>query len=505
MPALTPAQYEQKQLLFNGTGYTGQPKAKIPQFLYQTFGRGIPRYEDLISIRVLEETHTISLPVDTICHQITTTPFVVRPTVEDPTPYHFQVCQEIHDWLDGNFNQNKESLDHLFKMFLKDILSIDAGIIEKVPVEIDGKYYLGEMYARNGATFVKNPDEYGRLPPAGSDRTAYYQYGLYSIYAFYDTERDLSAIGSLSKDGMYYQAWEGMRYGRYGPTTPIAFTSDQICWMEENPRTWNIYGQGRIQKVRRLAEIILNQDILNTQSFNANEIPEGVLNLVEANQTAIDRARQYWTDEVRGKRHKLPILGGKVDYTPFRPTPREMDFVTSQKWFNQLVWMCFGLNQNEVGDLADVNRSTAREQSATLYRKTTLPLLQFIEQNFNTEILPYLEPFHRIKGEVEFAFLPFHAETESLERDAQVLDMTHNLKTVNEVRLERGEKTYPWGDIPSTLLDQLFRTHPEWAYENFVYEPGMPKPPEPGFDFPFLSHGKTGGDSFFPKTPPKTP
>ena len=500
MPVITPT-YIQKNLFFNADSET-RPRGQIPQWMYQTFGRGVPRYEDLISIRVLEETHTITLPMDTIINQITTTPFIIRPTVDDPTPYHEDACLQIYSWLDGNFNQNKESLDHFWKMVVKDVLSIDAGIIEKVPEEINGKLYLGEMYARNGATFVKNPDIHGRLPPSGTTDPAYYQYGLYSIYAFYDSERDLSLVSGLGKDGMYQHAWEGMRYGRYGPTEPVPFTSDQVAWLEENPRTWNIYGQGRVQKVRRLAEIILNQDVMNSQYFKSSEIPEGVLNLVDANQTSIDRVRQYWNDSIRGKRHKLPILGGKVDYQPFRPSPRELDFVASQEWFNQLVWMCFGLNQNEVGDLADVNRATAREQSATLYRRTTMPLLNFLEQMVNTEILPYLYPYHQIRGEVEFAFIPFSPEQEAIERETQIMDLTHNLRTVNEIRLKRGEDTYRWGDIPTNLLDTLFRTHPEWAYENFIHEEGMPEPPKPSFDMPFMFNQDTGRDSFFcHKTP----
>lgn len=490
MPAITPSTYKGNAMLFSGSDK--EPKAVIPQFLYQTYGYGIPRYEDLITIRMLEETHTVALPLKTILQQVTTTPFVIRPTVDNPTPDHEGACEDIFYFLDGHFNTNKESFDHLMKMVIRDILSIDAGIIEKVPVNVEGKQYLGELYARNGATFTKNLDKYGRYyePP----EPAYYQFSMPSVYAPYNRDTTMRDLAELS-----HQVTTAMQYGKMGAIAPIPFTTDQIAWMEENPRTWNIYGQGRVQEVKRLVEIILNQDISNRKYFQHNEIPDGIMNIITANQSSIDRMREYWRNEIQGKPHKLPIVGGEVNYTPFRPSPRELDFISSQQWFNKLVWMVFGLNQNEVGDLADVNRATAKEQSATIYRRTTMPLLSFIEQMFNTEILPYMKEYHDINGEVEFAFIPYNYEAESLQREQQIIDLNHNIATVNEIRIERGLDTFTWGDLPMSLLQQFIRSHPEWFYEHFVYESGLPEPPEPMPEIPFMSYkdNHEGDDNFF--------
>ncbi|MDI6720370.1 MAG: phage portal protein [Methanomicrobiales archaeon] len=348
---------------FNGAGSRpAGPQAQQLNQIFYTATKGIPRYEDLLSVRLLELSHTVSIPLDTILQQVTTTPWAIAPTVDKPTSKHATAADAIEEFLDGGFNGNDTTFDGLCKQWLIDILSIDAGVLELVP-DADG--WLAEIYPRDGATFTKNPDKHGRLPPPGSDEPAYYQVGMQLGVAqgslFYGgtglPKKDEILRGQLGTLGMY----------GYRPIAPIPFSRDQIVWVEENPRTWRTYGFGRIQKIHRLVEIILNQDISNLKYFPSNEIPEGVLNLVEANQPEVDRFREYWQTDIAGNPHKMPILGAKnLQWIPFRPNLRDLQFLESQRWYHHLVWMTFGLNPNEVGDLADVNRSCYSEDTEVL-------------------------------------------------------------------------------------------------------------------------------------------
>ncbi|MDD3071889.1 MAG: hypothetical protein PHX88_11920, partial [Methanoculleus horonobensis] len=136
--------------------------------------KGVPRYEDLLSVRALSLTHTISVPLDTIMGQVTTTPWAIVPTSDKPTAKHSAVCEEIEAFLDGGFNPNPSTFDSLCKEWLNDIECIDAGVLELVPGEGG---WLQEIYARDGATFTKNLDQFGRLPAPGSDEPAYWQVG----------------------------------------------------------------------------------------------------------------------------------------------------------------------------------------------------------------------------------------------------------------------------------------------------------------------------------------
>ena len=474
MPVYSPQLLQKDSVALSGAGFQ-TPVGRRPQFFFDTQGRGSPRFEDLVLIRVLEQTHTVELPMKTILGQISSTPFIIRPTVDNPTDAHWDACDQIDYWLDGHFNSEKQSFDHWMKSTVRDLLSMDAGVTELVP-EDSPQRYLAEMYARDGATFTKNPDKHGRLPRPTSLEDAppaYYQFALPSaITSDYRSRRGVPSHSDLLTD-LYEDISFRFAYAFYNP---IPFSADQLMWMEESPRTWSVYGRGRVQYVARLTEIVLNQDMSNKKYFTTNEVPEGIVNLMDANKEEIERFRQYWQDEVSGKTHKVPIINGKVQWIKFRETLRDLDFIQSQEWYNKLVWMCFGLTQNEVGDLADVNRSTAEEQTLTVYRKTTLPLLELIAHNINTEILPYLRDYQEIGGEVEFAWETTNPQVEEIKRQRQVSDLNNGLTTVNEIRAERGEEPYPWGDWPKSLVESISRVHPEWFLSDVLGEENVPDP-----------------------------
>lgn len=464
MPIIAPNIKQQGIGVIGGDPGMGPAGERVRQFFQHT--KGIPRRENLILIRQLEETHTVSLPMDTIKKQAASTDWTIRPSVEDPTSAHEEAADEIQSFLDGRFNQNRESFDHLNKEWINDVLSIDSGILELVPRD-DG--HLGEIYNRDGALFTKDPDIHNRLPPAGSDEPAYWQFSLGG------------QLAPLKRDSTLDELVQTAR-GHYGARIkePIPFSRDQLVWSEDNPRPFSTYGHGYVQKVRRLVEIILNQDLSNRKYFDDNEVSDGLLNIVEANQSEIERFRDYWSDEVRGEEHVMPIIGGrgsKVEWIPFRPSPDELEFMESQQWYNRLVWMVFGLNQNEVGDISEVTRPGGTKQfSLTIFRRTTRPLLQARADELNNQVLPFHEAYQRVNGEVEFAWLYDNPAVKEMRRERQHDDLDAGLRTPNEIRQERGDEALEWGDMPLALVNSVARTHPGWALENWADVEDPPSP-----------------------------
>lgn len=462
MPVLAPGQKGGLNVYNAGNRRGTGPVGERVSFFWDTRGHGVPRFDDLVTIRALETTHTVSLPMDVVKAQITTTPFLVRPRVDNPTTKHQRACDEITTWLNGGFNPNRESFDHLLKQWVGDILSIDAGVLELVP---DEKGWLSEMYARDGATFTKALDQHGRFPPAGSDNPAYWQFPMHRHARPLQNAESIEDLIRTTQPLGFGFTWR----------PPIPFSRDQIVWTEENPASWRAYGYGRVQRVARLTEILVNQDVTNLKHFTANEIPEGVLALAEAGQDGIQRFREYWKDEVQGQQHKLPIVGGKVEWIPFRAMLSDLQFLESQKWYNQLVWMVWGLNQNEVGDVADVNRSTAQEQATTVWRRTTRPLLELLAQEINNDILPFHPAYRDIAGEVEFTWEMANPDVLREERHRQQEDLEYQVLTINEVRVARGLDPLPWGDMPLEAMRALARAHPEWVAETWG---NVENPPE---------------------------
>ena len=452
--------------VFNGADSTGAPRGQRATFMWNTQGRGVPRRDDLFTARVLEKSHTVSLPMDTIQTQVSTTPWEIRPTVDDPGTEHEEAADDAYEWLDGDFNANSESFDHLLKAWIGDILSIDAGVLELVPDDPEADTpLLDELYVRDGATFVKNPNKHGQLPQPDSDRPAYYQFSLAG------SQQPVRADGETSIREIAEEVG-ALGYGLKGHE-PVPFSRDAIVWSEESPRSWSPYGFGRVQKVRRVVEVLLNQDISNRKYFDANEIPEGVISLVDGNQKEVERTREYWNDEIKGEEHKLPILGSKADYQTFRASPSELDFLQSQKWYHKLVWMIFGLSQSEVGHIEDVNRAAGKEANIAVWRRTTKPLLDLLQQQINNDILPFLEEYHRVDGEIEFTWNFDNPEIEAREREQQRQELQSGTVTVNEVRQERGKEPVEWGDWPQSLTKSVARNNPTW----FLEQLGVDDPP----------------------------
>jgi len=445
---------------------------QIPrQFTFEP-SKGVPRFEDLISLRVLERSPTISLPMNTVKDQITTTNWFVRPAVDSPTTAHEEAADEIETFFDGNFNPNNEAFDHLLKRWVNDILSPDAGTLEKVPTtpDSDGNAWLSELWHLDGITMTKQLNEHEEIPSPPD--AAYYQFAPRSALPHHTWDDVVESLGH--RDVVY-------SYGRR-QHDPISFSRDQVVWVETNPRPETQYGFGLVQQARKWAEILLNVDISNNTYFSENEVPQGVMAIASGSQKEIERNRAYFQDTIKGQTdHIVPIFDAKpedVGWFPIQGTPEELQFLDSQQWYHKLVWFLFGLNQGEIGDSADVNRSTASEHSRQVFRQTTRPMLDVLERALNVEVLPAMEAYWRVDGELEFGFEIEHEQMEELERRRQSEDLQNKLTTPNAIRQKRGKDEVPWGDVPVEVVDAMARKHPEWAMEQWggVPEDELPSP-----------------------------
>jgi hypothetical protein len=143
--------------------------------------------------------------------------------------------------------------------------------------------------------------------------------------------------------------------------------------------------------------------------------------------------------------------------------------------------MTFGLSPNEVGMIEDVNRSTADNQSTTVFRKTTKPLMEMIAKCINRRLLVHMEAYARVNGELEYVWLYDHPGIQDRERLQQKEDLELGLSTLNEVRLDRGLEEIPWGDMPLELFRTLSRQQSRWALEQWLEMDEEDLPPEGGF------------------------
>ena len=131
-----------------------QPKAYIPKFIYKP-PFGYPRFVDLPNIRRLAASPYVEMCISATIDEACAVPWdvVIKEGKED-SPKAQEHVDHIKAFYD-NPNTNKESFEEIRRKYLRDILEIDSGVLNKL---FNMKEEMVEMVARDGATFTKNPD-----------------------------------------------------------------------------------------------------------------------------------------------------------------------------------------------------------------------------------------------------------------------------------------------------------------------------------------------------------
>lgn len=451
-----------------------KPRAHVPAYMWDTAGRGVPRVDDMLRIRLLERTHAISLPLNLVISQIAGNDWEVVPDEDHKeSEKHIKAAKEIADWLMGKYNQNGTSWDHLQTEWARDILSVGTGVIELV-WDGEAKRHVSEIYARDGSMFTKSPDKHGILPAPDSGKPAYYEWGgniYYNAFSYMDTSSRLLEYSNTQSPYLY----------QYRGITPTPFLRDELMFTERNNCTWDIYGRGIVADAAILAEIVINMTLLNLTYFNENETPAGVMSLKGAGPAEVKHIIDYWESTVRGNPEKFAIIGAPqgVEWQEFRGSAKEMQYLESNQYYTKLCWMLFGLNANEVGDIAEVTRPGGSKQfSVDVWRKTTMPLLSLMQEDINSQLLPRLEPFIRVGGGLVFKYQISHPDADDQMRQRQERDIDLGIVTINQALTERGKPPVRWGDMPRKLIEQLITTQPEWFYEHFIDMEDKPPTPE---------------------------
>ena len=440
--------------------------------------KGIPRYDDLLTTRFLEQTPTVSLPMNTAKKQARAIPWSIEPTVDNPTATHNMMADRIYEFIDGSFNQNGDTWDQFLSAILNDSISIDTGAVEFVPTEKPVEhpqtgercYWLSEVYPVDGTIVTKNLDEYDRMPQPPEP-------------AFFKWGNTPNVKADLFDSSMYDRWFDRFRTGRLLSGVrqrAVPMTSDEMAILETNPqpRELSAYGRGVVQQVRPWAEILLNQDQANVRHFSNDEYSKGILNIGEQYAGEIDVFRQYWEDEVRGNTDsKLPkIASNKVEYIPFGETLKELQYLESQNWYSKLVWLLFGESTSTIGLAEDANTATAEAQSEDVLYNTTKPELEALAEWMNKNWLPKMRAYWIADGELEFTFnFDEHPILADRERKKRRDDLNNSLKTPNEIREVEGKDPLPWGDVPSEAVNAFVRNNPEWVMEHWGEVENVPE------------------------------
>ena len=441
-------------------------KAYIPNFLYKP-PYGYPRYLDIATVRKLALSPYIFMVTSTIIDEVTAIKWDIVPKAMDepedevespeeivndmankgPDPLTLSHIKAVKDFL-YNPNGNNESFEYILRQTLRDILELDSGIIIKV-FNRAGK--MTQIFSRDGGTFLKNPDVYGYMgnkadivfPPEFQD----------------DQQRKQYFDSVLNKDAAYFQ------YGWTAGGMPVPFGKREIIWFTRNPRSDSIYGRSPLEILKDIILSLIYGSAYNLDMYTNANMPEGAISLIGADGDIIDAyAKNFQNvftkkDDYGNQRkqfHKYPVSNVETKFTPFQLSSKELEIIQQQQWFTKIVWACFGVTPSELGFTENSNRATEMVQSKVFQRKAIKPLLNLIEYNINTQLMPEFG-----FDDVEFRFQAFDVAEETEKAKLYENLIKSGIYSINEAREDMGLEPIEDGD------DHASAGNDPWGEEGF--------------------------------------
>lgn len=401
----------------------GYIKRFVPYYIYKP-PFGFPRRDiDLLNCRRLAKTPFVFSVIKTLLDEISAAKWDIIPNEGFKDEEVEAEVKKIKEFF-LNPNGNNQSFRAILRGTCRDILELDAGVIEKV---YNRRGEISQLFTVDGSTILLNPDEHGYLGnrvdyvPLQDFRTLQSQEAIAHYYTNY-----------LKEQAAYFQ------YNWTGGVWPVPFGKKELIYIMANDNTDSIYGTSPIQVLYNILLILLYGSQVNLDMYANNNIPTGMLVMLDANKDQIDATRNYFTaktqtQDMYGNQVKqyfnVPISPKEVQYVDFKFNAKDMQMLEQQKWYQQVVWSVFGVTPEEMSTTDASNRSTANEQSRIFKRKALAPMFKLIEYHLNTQLVWELDPSKK----VQFKFDDYDIESEfrKAELNEKLLNTTW---TLNEIR-----------------------------------------------------------------------
>jgi len=458
--------------------------AKVTKWFFAPI-LGQPRGVDTTMLRNFCESAWVKMCVHAIVDEVCSIDWAIKPIDDEDENSYYPKMQEKITTFFNNPNRNNESLKHIFRQFVRDLVEVDAAVIVKVfnsgdyekeeyfeiPYQMYKKLKLKGGIMKGGKCYVKkNP-----MRELGQKTIKKQVKGMVeeSIVDVPDDKFELTEIyakdgGSFLKDvdlfGINYGFWQ---YSYMQPSyMPRWFDKKEIIYASMNPRSEHVYGWAPIQSCMEIVEAQNNSVIWNRDFFYNKAMPDGILNFGNVDEDTLEALKAEWQKEIKGKAHKLLMIsnprttyssegadkGNSIDFTPIQRGQREMEFLDSQKWNANVIFSMFKCSMAEIGITPEVKAKAIQEgQERVHVRRAVLPILDIIEYLFNTELMT--EFFNRDDpkgktGGLQFKFDYIDPVDEAKQKENEIKDLDSGIVTINEVRQSRGMEPVEWGDEP---------------------------------------------------------
>lgn len=316
-------------------------------------------------------------------------------------------------------NPRHESFRSLIEPVLEDVLTLDAGCVEKVR-SLRGQ--VVQLFYVDGATIKVN--------------------------ALWD--------GSNDDEPRYYWYPDWQERAR--------LKSEDMLYIMANPRTYSVVGLSPLETLKMAVDAELSGNEYNRRQV-LNAAPDGIFDLGEgAKPEDVAKFSSYWSNEVAGK-GALAFIGNTkgAKFIPFRGSNRDMQFLEWQNYLTRKIAAVFGLAPQDLGLTADVNRSTAEAQDQHTEDRGLRPLMSLVQEYLTREIV-WDEGFGGPENNLAFRFTALNLKESKSKAEINKLALAGiPWKTVDEARVDDGraplggvyEKLIAMGPQGPVMLDDL--------------------------------------------------
>lgn len=318
---------------------------------------------------------------------------------DNTKPYSKRLAKNIY----GRLNRPNPAVDGfrgLIEPVVEDILTLDAGCIEKVRT-LRGD--LAELWPVDG--------------------------GEIRVNALWDGDPNEP------------------RYFWYPSTVNqqvASWVNDDFIYMISRPRSYSPVGLSNLETLKLTIEAELYGHEYNRRQVEG-AAPDGVMNLGEGvTRDQVREFQAFFESEVAGK-GAVGFIGGTkgAEWINFRQSNRDMQFLEWQIYLVRKIAVVFGLSPQDLGVTFDVNRSTAEIQLQVSEDRGLRPLMALI-QDYLTQEIVWDSAYGGPENNLAFRFTALNLKETTAKAQINKLALAGvPWKTVNEARIEDGREPLP--------------------------------------------------------------
>ena len=322
-------------------------------------------------------------------------------------PIHERQIKLVEEFL-YDPNSNNESFRELRQKYLKDLLVVGRGTIEKVLDKKSG--IILELYSVIAKDIIIRADKHGNLK-----KKAY----------------KLKSPNQKEKDVVFY-------------------STDELIHTVYRPTTLSIYGEKPLDTLSNAVASDIIRAAYNTNFFMNGAESSGIISLEGMSKRQLKDFNQYWKSNHKGysNAHKLSAVNVPVKFVRMAMNNKDMEFSEYGKELKNKIYAVFAMQPFIMGDITSTTGKLNSGLQKEVYMDGAIkPLLELEAYTYTKEIVHQGFGFKELEVTFPEANLSDIETQNKMDRE----DIMAGIKTINEVRAMRKLNPVPWGDAPIVM------------------------------------------------------